>query len=113
MTDAGLRRLHRQEYLRQHAEQRRAAAKAAGGKRIDVTLQGDALDDFERVKQWLDALNHLAIERGIYNTRKTLPDGRTFTTPPARLSDPEIIRSALRLAAGAIEDESPPAKVAP
>ena len=74
-----MRQWLRRIYLRQHAEQRRAAAKAAGAKRIDVTLQGDALDDYERVKAWLDGVNRVAIERGIYNTKKTLPDGRTYT----------------------------------
>ena len=59
MTDAGLRRLLSPDYLRQHAEQRRAAAKAAGAKRIDVTLQGDALDDYEQVKAWLDRNNRI------------------------------------------------------
>ena len=101
-----MRQWLRRIYLRQHAEQRRAAAKAAGAKRIDVTLQGDALDDYERVKAWLDGVNRVAIERGIYNTKKTLPDGRTYTVPAPPLSATEIIRSALRLAAGAIEDEN-------
>ena len=106
MTDVGLRRWHRQIYLRQHAEQRRAAAKAAGAKRIDVTLQGDALDDYKRVKGWLDRINRVMIERGIYNKPKTLPDGRTYTVPAPPLSATEIIRSALRLAVGAIEDDN-------
>ena len=75
MTDPEMRQWLRRIYLRQHAEQRRAAAKAAGAMRIDVTLQGDALDDYERVKAWLDGVNRVAIERGIYNTKKTLPDG--------------------------------------
>jgi len=106
MTDPEMRQWLRRIYLRQHAEQRRAAAKATGAKRIDVTLQGDALDDYERVKDWLDNVNRVAIERGIYNTKKTLPDGRTYTVPAPPLSATEIIRSALRLAAGAIEDEN-------
>ena len=74
--------------------------------RIDVTLQSDALDDYERVKAWLDRLNRTMIERGVYNTPRMLPDGRTYTIPARRLSDPEIIKAALRLAAGAIEDEN-------
>jgi hypothetical protein len=37
---------------------------------------------------------------------KTLPDGRTYMVPAPPLSATEIIRSALRLAAGAIEDEN-------
>jgi hypothetical protein len=105
MTDVGLRRLYRQEYLRQHAEQRRAAAKVAGAKRIDVTLQGDALDDYERIKDWLDRINHVMIERGVYNKPRTLPDGRTFTETPIPLSATEIIRSALSLAVSAITDD--------
>jgi len=75
MTDPEMRQWLRRIYLRQHAEQRRAAAKATGAKRIDVMLQGDALDDYERVKDWLDNVNRVAIERGIYNTKKTLPTG--------------------------------------
>ena len=106
MTDPEMRQWLRRIYLCQHAEQRRAAAKAAGAKRIDVTLQSDALDDYERVKAWLDWLNRTMIERGVYNTPRTLPDGRTYTIPARRLSDPEIIKAALRLAAGAIEDEN-------
>jgi hypothetical protein len=46
---------------------RRAAAKAAGAKRIDVTLQGDALDRFEQVRAWLDRNNRTMIERSVYN----------------------------------------------
>ena len=106
MTDPELRRWYRQIYHREYAENRRAAAKAAGAKRIDVMLQGDVLDNYERVKDWLDGVNRLAIERGIYNKPKTLPDGRTYTVPAPPLSATEIIRSALRLAAGAIEDEN-------
>ena len=105
MTDAGLRRLYRQEYLRQHAEQRRAAAKAAGAMRIDVTLQGQVLDNYEQVKDWLDRTNRLGIERGVYNKPRTLPDGRTYTIPAPPLSATEIIRSALRLAVSAIADD--------
>jgi hypothetical protein len=108
MTDdnsAAMRQWRRREYLRQHAGRRRATAKSAGAKRIDVTLDERDRDDFERVKQWLDDNNRLGIERGFYNTPKTLPDGTTFTVPPARLSDREIIKTALRLAVGAIEDE--------
>ena len=74
----GLRRWHSQIYLRQHAEQRRAAAKAAGAKRIDVTLQGDALEDYKRLKGWLDRINRVMIERGFYNKPRSSPTaGRT------------------------------------
>jgi hypothetical protein len=105
MTDAGLRRLYRQEYLRQHAEQRRAAAKAASAKRIDVTLQGDALDKFEQVRAWLDRNNRTMIKLGVYNKPRTLPDGRMYTIPAPPLSATEIIRTALMLAVGKIEDD--------
>jgi hypothetical protein len=105
MTNFDMRRWHRQIYHREYAEQRRAAAKAAGAKRIDVTLQGQALDDYQRVKDWLDRTNRLAIERGIYNTPKTLPDGQTYTIPAPPLSATEIIKAALRLAASKIADE--------
>jgi hypothetical protein len=33
------------------------------------------------------------------------PDGTTFTVRPSRLSDPEIIKTALMLATSAMEDE--------
>jgi hypothetical protein len=108
MSDDGwayFRRQHRKEYLRRHAEARRAGAKRDGARRIDVTLQGDALDNFKRVKQWLDGNNRIGIERGFYNTPKTLSDGMVFTVPPRRLSDPEIIKTALMLATVAIEKE--------
>ena len=85
---------------------RRAAARSRQGRRRHAhrcTAQGDALDDYERVKAWLDGVNRVANKRGIYNTKKTLPDGRTYTVPAPPLSATEIIRSALRLAAGAIE----------
>jgi len=105
MINSEMRQWFRRIYLRQHAQQRRATAKAAGAKRIDVTLQGNALDDYARVKEWLDATNRMAIERGIYNTPKTLPDGRTVTITAPPLSATEIIRSALMLATSAIEDD--------
>jgi len=66
MVNSEMRQWFRRVYLRQHAQQRRAAAKAAGAKRIDVTLQGDALDDYARVKDWLDQLTRLMIELGVY-----------------------------------------------
>ena len=101
-----LRRWFRQEYLRQHAADRRAADKAAGAKRIDVTLRGDAIADYERVKGWLDENNRMMIERRVYNTPRTLPDGTTFTISPTTLSATEIIQVALGLAASKIEDEN-------
>ena len=105
MINSDMRQWFRRIYLRQHAQQRRATAKEAGAKRIDVTLQGNTLDDYERVKEWLDRLNRLMIERGVYNTPRTLPDGRTFTERTIPLSATEIIRSALMLATSKIEDD--------
>ena len=66
-------------------------------------MKGDALDDYARVKDWLDQLTRLMIERGVYNKPRTLPDGRTFTERPIPLSATEIIRSALILATSAID----------
>ena len=100
-----IRRWHRREYLRQHADRRRAAAKEAGALRIDVTLQGNALADYERVKEWLAEHGRMGIERGIYNTPKVLDDGTSWSIPAPTLSATEIIRSALMLATSAIEDE--------
>jgi hypothetical protein len=99
------RRWARRQYLTKHEQQRRTRAKAEGARRIDVTLRGQMLEDFERVKQWLDGVNRIGIERGIYNRPKTMPDGRTVTIPPPRLSDTEIIKSALSLAAAHLDDE--------
>jgi hypothetical protein len=99
----GLRRIYRQEYLRQHQEQRRADDKAAGARRIDVTLRGEMLDDYERVRRSLEDLNRLMIERGVFNTPRTGHDGLTVTMRPFRLSDTEVIKFALSIAA------SPPA----
>ena len=105
MISSGLRRIHRQEYLREHAESRRTATKAAGAKHIEVTLQGVDLKHYEQVRDWLDRNNRLAIERGVYNSPKTLPDGRTYTVSAPPLSATEIIPSALRLATSAIEND--------
>jgi hypothetical protein len=63
------------------------------------------LEDFERVKQWIEGVNRMGIERGIYNRPKTMPDGTVYTVPPTRLSDKEIIKSALSLAAAHLDDE--------
>lgn len=97
---SGLRRWQTREYLRQHAANRRADAKADGARRIDVTLRGEDLDDFEQVKRWLDGVNRLAAERSF-----TTPDGTRHVIPPGRLSDAEIIRQALRFATAWIEQE--------
>jgi hypothetical protein len=106
MTDNPLRRWARRAYLDEHQRQRRADLKAEGARRIDVTLRGKALDDYATVRAWLEGLNRLGIERGIFTKPKTGPDGMTFTVPPFRLSDTEVIKMALSRAASAIwEDE--------
>jgi hypothetical protein len=107
MTDyrAELRRLNRREYLRQHAEARRAADKVSGARRIDVTLRGEGLDDFEAVKHYLEGVNRIGIERGIFGAPRTAPNGTSYTIPPHRLSDTQIIKTALGLAASKIDDD--------
>jgi hypothetical protein len=90
MHSKDVRRLMRREYFRQYAETRRAAHKAEGGRRIDVTLHGDMLDDYESVRQWIERLNRIGIERGF---------------SPLRLSATEVIRIALRHAAASIQEE--------
>lgn len=45
------------------------------------------------------------IELGVYNKPRTLLDGRTYTIPAPPLSATEIIRIALMLAVGKIEDD--------
>ena len=39
-------------YLRQHAD-----AKAEGARRIDVTLRGESLDDYDTVRGYVEQLN--------------------------------------------------------
>jgi hypothetical protein len=109
MTDyrAGLRRLNRREYLRQHAEARRAADKAAGARRIDVTLRGEGLDAFDAVKHYLEGINRIGIERGIFGAQRTAPNGTVYTIPPYRLSDAQIIKTALSLAASRLTTTRP------
>jgi hypothetical protein len=102
MADDAFRGYHRREYLRRYASMRRAALKRDGARRIDVTLEGRDLDHFDQVKQWVERLNRIGVERGFYGGPLTRTDGRTFTVPPARLSDREIISTALRLASAKI-----------
>jgi hypothetical protein len=82
----------RRQYLTKHEQERRARAKAEGARRIDVTLSGETLDDYATVRRWLEELNQSAAER-------------KFLGFPIRLSDTEIIKTALRRAASAIQDE--------
>jgi hypothetical protein len=94
MTDVSatqyFRRLARRQYLTEHEQQRRARAKAEGARRIDVTLNAKALDDYATVRRYLEGLNRLMRERRI---------------EPARLSDSEIIAHALNRTASCIREE--------
>jgi len=94
----GLRKLHRREYLRRHAADRRATAKAEGARRIDVTLRGKALDNYAVVRGYLEHLNQLVRSRpsvaALYGN-----------APAFRLSDTEVIDMALKCAADVIAED--------
>jgi hypothetical protein len=82
----------RWEYLTKHEKQRRAMAKAEGARRIDVTLNAEALDDYATVRSFLEGVNRIMAERNL--------PGTLF-----RLSATEVINAALRQAAAAIQEE--------
>jgi hypothetical protein len=86
------RRLRRRDYLTEYEQERRRQAKAEGSRRIDVTLNAKALDDYATVLAWLKGLN-----RHIATFSKPLP--------PTRLSATEIIRMALNYAASDMREE--------
>jgi hypothetical protein len=86
------RRLRRRDYLTEYEQERRRQAKAEGSRRIDVTLNPEALDDYATVRSYLKRLNRLMAERNI-------------KADPFRLSAAEIIHTALRQAAAAIEKD--------
>lgn len=88
----GLKLLFRREYLRQHQEARRAAERQDGARRIDVTLKGQMLDDYATVRRYIEGLNRLIRERNM-------------KIPPIRLSDTEVIRTALSYAAATMREE--------
>ena len=92
--DAGqyFRRWARREYLTKHEKQRRAMARAEGARRIDVTLNAEALDDYATVRSFLEGVNRIMAERNLPGT-------------PFRLSATEVINAALRQAAAAIQEE--------
>ena len=92
-----LPRWFRSIYLRQHQRQRRAAEREDGARRIDVTLKGDMLDDYDTVRRYLEGLNRYTREIKDNNPRSPL-----F---PFRLSDTEVIKMALSRAAAAIREE--------
>jgi hypothetical protein len=74
------------------SKQRQAKAKAAGARRIDVTLDAKALDDYATVRFYLKGLNRVASERNIFGF-------------PIRLSDSAIIRLARDRAAADMREE--------
>jgi hypothetical protein len=83
-----MRQWLRVDYLRQHAQARRAADKAAGARRIDVTLRGRELADYATVRRHIEGMERLLSER--------------WTRWPQRrraISDSEVIRHALNWAA--------------
>jgi hypothetical protein len=87
------RRLHRRDYLTEYEQERRRQAKAEGSRRIDVTLNAKALDDYATVLAYLKGINRFIAEK----SKKPLP--------PTRLSDTEVIRLALSYAACAMREE--------
>ena len=92
------RRLHRRDYLTEYEQERRRQAKAEGSRRIDVTLNAKALDDYATVLAYLKGMNRLIAAR----FKKPLP--------PTRLSDTEVIRLALSYAACAMREDDKAAK---
>jgi len=67
-------------------------AKSEGARRVDVTLDARALDDYATVRSYLKSLNRFSSEH-------KLPGW------PVRLSVTEIIRTALDRAAYSIRDD--------
>jgi hypothetical protein len=86
------RRWERRQYLTHYEQERRARAKAEGARRVDVTLDAKALDDYATVLAYLKGIN-----RFMAGMKKPLP--------PTRLSDTEVIRLALSYAAATMRDE--------
>jgi hypothetical protein len=87
------RRWARRQYLTGYEQERRRQAKAEGSRRIDVTLNAKALDDYATVLAYLKGLNrHMA----------------KFNNPvwePFRLSTAEVINTALSYAANTMIEE--------
>ena len=69
------RRLYRRDYLTEYEQERRRQAKAEGSRRIDVTLNAKALDDYATVLAWLKGLN-----RRMATFSKPLPPTRLSAT---------------------------------
>jgi hypothetical protein len=94
IRDPGLRRFLRREYLRNHAQARRAADKSEGARRIDVTLHGAALADYATVRRHIEGFERLAQERNISWTPRRRP-----------ISDTEVIHHALSWAAARMRED--------
>jgi hypothetical protein len=94
------RRRRRRDYLTEYEHERRTRAKAEGARRVDVTLSGQALDDYAIVRLYVEGLNRWFAEHPM-----RLSNGESVKTPPIRLSDSEIITMALSRAASAIHDD--------
>jgi hypothetical protein len=85
------RRWGRRQYLTRYERERRARAKSEGARRVDVTLDAQALDDYATVLAYLKGMNRLMA-------------GLSRPLPPYRLSA-TVIRMALRRAASDILEE--------
>ena len=101
---AEFRRRQRREYLRHRKQESRATARKAGARRIDVTLKGQALQDYEVVRRYIEELNRQGLANGVMGVPKQLPDGRVIAVRPIRLSDAEVIAMALTWATRAIRE---------
>jgi hypothetical protein len=88
------RRCGRRQYLTRYEQERRARAKSEGARRVDVTLDAKALDDYATVRSYLKSLNRLLAERPAF-----------ALAPSTRLSDTEVIRLALSYAASSMQDD--------
>jgi hypothetical protein len=93
-----LSRMWRREYLRRHAQTRRVENRNGGARRIDITLEGKDLDNYEAVRGWLEELNR---------TIGSSPN-KIIRPLPFRLSAAEVIKEALKRAASAIIEEQSP-----
>jgi hypothetical protein len=100
---AELRQWRRRQYLARHARDQRAIARQEGARRIDVTLKGQALDDFAEVRSWLEGELNGFINSINEKTRRE--HALRNILPLSRLSDREVIEKALDRAASEIREE--------
>jgi hypothetical protein len=103
-----IRRWHRQDYLRRYAQDRRTSARTEGSRRIDVTRSAkpapfdgpNELDDFATVRGYLENLNQIIAD---INTRPGKSE-KHWRHTPVSLDAPNVIRTALSIAATAIRE---------